>query len=295
MSLMLKLLSTLLLASSLVYAQSAEDKVSGFIATKLKQAGPNVKVNQIKVTKQYPLDGFDNWKLYFIDVKLTVTQKGITKPAEQSYEVFSNGKMVSLELLDIKTGESLKALAAPKFDPSFYSKDNLIAGNINAKHKIVVFSDPLCPFCTRLLPGLVKDAQKEPNKYALYLYHFPLSMHPAASIIVKCMVAAEVKGIKNVAYKTYSIDTGKKIDKKTHQVINPAFTMRETNEKRVLNEFNKALGTRLTIKDINSAKVLNHIRRDKKIQKEMLVNSTPSVYVDGEKDPNHIKYNNLKK
>lgn len=294
MSSMLKLLSLLLLLSSISFASNNE-KIVGFIKAKLKQAGPSVKVEKIAVAKEYKLRGHGDWKLYFVDVKLTVTQKGITKPAEQRYEIFSDGNMVSLELLNIKTGESLKALAAPKFDKKFYSHGNLIAGNENAEHKIVVFSDPLCPFCTRLVPSLIIDAQKQPKKFALYLYHFPLSMHPAASVMVKCMVAAEHKGIKNVAYKIYSIDKGKEVDEKTHQVVNPAFTANETNEKRVLNEFNKALGSKLSIADINSVKVLNHIRRDKNIQKEMLVNSTPSVYVNGEKDPNHIKYNNLKK
>ena len=225
-----------------------------------------------------------------------MTQKGISKPAEQTYELFSNGKIIALELLDIKTGESLKALASPKFDEKYYSKANLIAGNVDAKHKIVVFSDPLCPFCTQLVPGLIKDAKSNPDKFALYLYHFPLSMHPAAATIVKCMVAAEMKGEKDIALRTYIVDAGKKITRKANDGgVKATFTMQETNEKRILNEFNKALSTNLSIADITNPTVLNHVRRDREIQRLMLVNSTPTVYVDGAKDPSRNKYKNLRK
>ena len=296
MSLMSKLLSTTLLLSSFLFATHIEEKVSTFIQTKLKQAGPSIKVKNVKIAKKFLLEGYYGWSLYFVDVKLIVTKKGISKPAQQRYELFSNGKIVSLDLLDIKTGESLKALASPKFENKYYDKANLIAGNKNAKHKIVVFSDPLCPFCTRLVPDLIKDAQARPKQLALYLYHFPLSMHPAASVLVKCMVAAERKGYKNIAYRTYTVDKGKKIKHKPEDDgVNATFTMMETNEKRILNEFNKALGTKLKISDINHPKVLNHIRKDKEIQNFMLVNSTPTLYVDNVKDPNRIKYNNIRR
>ena len=296
MSLTSKLLSITLLASSFLFATPIEEKVSTFIKTKLKQAGPNIAVKNVKIAKKFLLEGYTGWTLYFVDVKLTVTKKGITKPAQQRYELFSNGKIVSLELLDIKTGESLKALASPKFDAKYYDKANLIAGNENAKHKIVVFSDPLCPFCTRMVPGLIEDAKARPDKLALYLYHFPLSMHPAASVIVKCMVAAELKGYKDIALRTYTVDKGKTIKHRPEDKgVAATFTMMETNEKRVLNEFNKALGTKLTIADINAPKVLNHIRKDKEIQNLMLVNSTPTLYVDNVKDPNRYKYNNIRR
>ena len=299
MSLMSKLLSTLILLSSLAFAQTTEDKVKAFLTAKLKQSAPqNAKltVDKIAVAKNFKLSGYGNWTLYFTDAKFTITTNGISKPREERFELFSDGQIISLALFDSKTGESLKTVAAPKFDKKYYSKLNLIAGHENAKNKIVVFSDPLCPFCTQTLPTLIKDAQKEPHKFALYLYHFPLNMHPAAAVLVKCMVAAELKGVKNVAYRVYAADKGKKIKRNAKGIpLNATFSMMETNEKRVLNEFNKALGTNLRIADINSVKVLNHILRDSEIRKLMLVNSTPTVYVNGEKDPRRTKYQKLRK
>ena len=299
MSLMSKLLSILTLLSSLAFAQSTEEKVIGFLSAKLKQSGSQgatIKVDKITVAKKFKLAGYDNWALYFTDAKFTITQKGISKPREERFELFSNGKIISLALFDSKSGKSLKIAASPKFNPKYYTNSNLIAGHANAKNKIAVFSDPLCPYCTVTLPGLIKDAQKHPNTFALYLYHFPLNMHPAASVIVKCMVAAELKGVKNVAYRVYAADAGKDIKTNARGIpLNATFSMMETNEKRVLNEFNKALGTRLTIADINSDKVLKHILRDSEIRKLMLVNSTPTVYVNGEKDPSRTKYKKLRK
>jgi len=296
MSLMSKLLSTTLLLSSLLFATSSEDKVKTFIKTKLEQTDHDIKVKSVILAKKSPLKGYDDWALYFLDVKLTVTKKGITKAAQQTFKVFSNGKMISLELLDINTGESLKYLGYPKFKAKYYTDENLIAGNKNAKHKIAVFSDPLCPFCTRTIPKLIMEATANPDSLALYLYHTPLSMHPAAATLVKCIVAAENKGFKDVALRTYTVDAGKKIKRlPKDKGVMPTFTMGETNEKRILNEFNNALKMNLTIADINSAKVLNHIRKDKKIQDLMLVNSTPTLYVDDVVDPNHIRYNNIRR
>lgn len=297
MSLMSKLLSTTLLLSSFLFATASEDKVKHFIKTKLEQTDHDIKVQKVTLAETSLLKGYDDWALYFLDVELTVTKKGITKAAEQRFKVFSDGRMISLELLDINTGESLKYLGYPRFKAEYYTKENLIAGNENAKHKIAVFSDPLCPFCTRTIPKLIKEATEKPDSIALYLYHTPLSMHPAAATIVKCIVAAENKGYKDVALRTYTVDAGKKIKRSATDKsgVLPTFTMTETNEKRILNEFNKALKMDLTIADINSAEVLNHIRKDKKIQNLMLVNSTPTLYVDDVVDPNHIRYNNIRR
>jgi len=296
MSLTSKLLSITLLLSSILTAASVEDKVRTFIKTKLERTDPNIKVHKTSIAKKTDFKDYDGWSFYFIDVTFTVNKKGIKKTGKQQFKLFSNGESVALEMLDIKTGESLRYLAYPQFKTNYYDKANLIAGNANAKHKIVVFSDPLCPFCTRTVPELIKDANAKPKNLALYLYHTPLSMHPAAATIVKCMVAAELKGYKKVVLRTYTVDAGKKVKQRPQDKgVAPTFTMRETNEKRILNEFNKALSTKLTIADINKPKVLNHIRKDKKIQEAMLIDSTPTLYVDGKVDPNHIRYNEVRR
>jgi phosphate transport system protein len=56
----------------------------------------------------------------------------------------------------------------PKIGKQYYKEEYLIAGDREAKHKLLVFSDPLCPNCTTVLPELIKDANKNPKILALY-------------------------------------------------------------------------------------------------------------------------------
>ena len=57
--------------------------------------------------------------------------------------IFSDGKYISLDLIDAQTGgKSLKDFVTPNLTAKYYDKSKLIAGNHNAKDKIVIFSDP---------------------------------------------------------------------------------------------------------------------------------------------------------
>ncbi len=275
MSLMLRLLSITAIVSSTLFA-STEDNIIRFVKGQLSK-NPVVTLDKVSVRQSFDVTGHKGWKVYIIDIAAKVKQKAGFKEVKTQDILFSDGALIAPDLLDVKSGESLKASVSPEFKASFYRKENLIYGNENARHKLAVFSDPLCPFCTRLIPQLIKDTKANPDKFALYMYHFPLSMHPAAKTIVKCMVAAEKKGIKDVVYRTYTAEKD-------------AFTVRETNEKKILEEFNEALDTDLTMADINTIEVLRHIQEDSRIQSEMLVNSTPTLFFDGKKDPNRIRY-----
>jgi protein-disulfide isomerase len=70
---------------------------------------------------------------------------------------------------------------APEFKSEFYKKSNLISGDENSKHKVAIFSDPLCPFCKKFVPQAMEYMKKYPKEFALYYYHLPLAtLHPAA-------------------------------------------------------------------------------------------------------------------
>ncbi len=68
-----------------------------------------------------------------------------------------------------------------QIDVSKIPLDNaLIMGNPKAKMKIIVFTDPECPFC-RKLHAEIKDIIKERNDIAFYIKMYPLSdIHPGA-------------------------------------------------------------------------------------------------------------------
>ncbi len=58
-------------------------------------------------------------------------------------------------------------------------KDAIVMGNRNAKNKVIVFTDPECPFCAKL-HAETKKVVAERKDIAFYVKMFPLKMHPGA-------------------------------------------------------------------------------------------------------------------
>lgn len=58
-------------------------------------------------------------------------------------------------------------------------KNSVLLGNPDGKKKLFVFTDPDCPFCSKLHLELIKLVYMEPD-LAIYIKLFPLRMHPGA-------------------------------------------------------------------------------------------------------------------
>ncbi len=277
MSLMLKLLSTTLLLSSFVYAGTVSEKIEEFLQDKFSE-NPRLKSVDVKVEDITPLKQLPKWNAYIVKVKAVLKDR----PKElinQKMIWFSNGKMITKDLTDIDTGENLAERVKPKVKEAHYTKENLIYGNADAKHKVIFFSDPLCPFCRGFVPGAIKDMKKDPQKFAVYYYHFPLQrIHPASVALVKAAIAAEEKGVKDVVLKLYNVE------------INP----REKDIKKILAAFNKAVGTNITPEDINKQSVIKQFNHDRLIANDLMVGGTPTVYLDGTIDHTKKKYLKVK-
>ncbi|WP_297441692.1 DsbA family protein [Sulfurimonas sp.] len=273
MSLTWKLLAIALLLSSSIHAQATGDKVEEFLEDQFGE-NPRLESVDVKVDDTVPLKNQKGWSAYIVDVhaRLKDKKKSLIK---QKMIWFSNGSMITKDLLDINTGENLSESVKPKFKPAYYTKENLIYGNENAKHKVVIFSDPLCPFCKGFVPGAIKDMKKDPEKFAVYYYHFPLTrLHPASVTLVKAAAAAELQGVKDVVLKLYTVK------------INP----REKDEKKILAAFNKVEGTKLSVEDINTPEVKKIVSFDVTVANDLMVAGTPTVYLDGKIDKTKKKY-----
>jgi len=234
-----------------------------------------IKSIDINTKVQMPING---WYGYIIDIKALVQNKDVTAKDI----VFSNGEFVAPELIDLKTGNSLKLLLQPKLSDNFYSPNHLIEGNKDAENKIVIFSDPLCPFCIDYVPEVIKHVKKNKEEIALYYYHFPLSkIHPAADILVKAMDVAKKKGIKDVELKVYETDweTYFKIDSKDVNLI--------------LNAFNKVFKTEIKESELNQKEITESILKDINMGEDVLVKGTPTIFINGEKDNTRLKYESL--
>jgi protein-disulfide isomerase len=198
--------------------------------------------------------------------------------------VFSDGEIISSELFDLETGKSYKELMTPTLTSTYYDKAKFIAGNINAKDKLVIFSDPLCPFCIDFVPDVIKYVQKHEKNLALYYYHFPLTrIHPAAVPLSKLMILAKHKGIKDIEQKVYTIDWDK------------YFTSKETDVKKVLDGFNKEFKTSFSLKDLEDDKLEKELIYDINMGEEVMVDGTPTIFVNGEQDKTKLKYEQLGK
>jgi len=274
MSLMLKLLSITLLLNSFVYASSVSDKVADFLDDKFME-NPRLKSVDVHVSDVVPLTQLKGWNAYIVDVEAYLKAKP-KRQIKQRMIWFSNGRIITKELTDIQSGESLTDLVKPPFKAAYYHKENLIFGNADAKHKVAIFSDPLCPFCKGFVPGALAYMKKQPKKFAVYYYHFPLErLHPASVHLVKAAAAAEQQGYKDVVEKLYRIKN-----------LNP----REKNVEKILEAFNKAEGTHLTLKDLNTPAVIKQVNRDLDIANAVMVGGTPTIYLDGKVDNTKKKY-----
>jgi protein-disulfide isomerase len=256
---------TMLLSSSL-FAIDVDKRVLRFEKSKIEK-DPRIKLISIQQVLKVNLNK-DGWYGYVFNITLKLGEREI-KIKDQA---FSNGQLISSDLVDIK-GLPYKNILYPTLTEKFYDNDYLAAGNKNAKHKLVIFSDPLCPNCTDIMPKLIKDAQTYPNILALYYYPMPLSMHPTADAIVKASALAKEDGIKNVNYKIYTAKFDKHFD-----------PYKEKNNEVALKVVNQTLGTSYTQKDLKNPKLDHYVAKSLNISEEALVQGTPTIFLDGKYD-----------
>ncbi|MFA6191206.1 MAG: thioredoxin domain-containing protein [Sulfurimonas sp.] len=265
---MLKLLATTLLLSSVLAASVENKKVEKFLEESFKN-NPNILSLKVTVADKMPLEQLKGWEGLVVEIEATVKTKTENRVVKQKMIWFTNGDVITKELTDLKTGNEFKDLVSPSFKNEYYKKENLIYGNANAKHKVVIFSDPLCPFCRDFVPKTIEEMRSQPEKFAIYYFHFPLpSLHPAAVELSLAATAAELQGNKDVILNLYKVE------------IDP----NERNITKILEAFNKTMKTDIKEADIKSDAVMNHNKQDLEIAEEVMVQGTPTLFYDGKID-----------
>ncbi len=270
MSLMWKL-SSLVAAMSLL--ANAEFNLESYIKKDLIK-NPNVKVNKVQTIGVKEVPGHKDWKAYMFMLDLNIGKKN----DQFADVVLVNEKegLVTQSLYDLKAHKDLAKDIRPEITSEYYQDSHLIAGKKDAKHKIVVFSDPICPFCKRVVPTLYKQVKEHPDDFALYYYHMPLTrIHPSAPTLVKVMEALQKKGEFDKAMKVYDTKV----------------SYAERDEQKILDTINKELGTKLTKEDINTPEIKEILKKDKEMAMKVMLKGTPTVYIDGkfQKDPTSYK------
>lgn len=275
-----KKISTVLALSTLLGTSLfADDNLVLDYEKKRVSQNPNIKIKDIKINtkKELPIAG---WTGYILDIDAVIQGKDI----KAKDFLFTNGTHIAPELIDIKTMQSLKDSIVPNLTDKYYTKANFIAGNEKAKNKVVLFSDPLCPFCMDYIPTVINEVNKNKENIALYYYAFPLTqIHPASLPLSKIIDIAHTKGVADVITKAYTTDWSKYFDEKT------------TDEAKILAAFNKELGTDIKIEELNKKEINSKIEKDITMGDEVMVSGTPTIYVNGVKESPKFNFDTLGK
>ncbi len=275
-----KKVSTLFAISTLLgTALFANDNLVLDYEKKRVSQNPNVKVKDIKINTKKEL-ALAGWTGYILDIDAVVQGKEI----KAKDFLFTNGTHIAPELIDMKTMQSLKDSLFPNLTEKYYNKSNFIAGNEKAKNKIVLFSDPLCPFCMDYIPTVIAEVNKNKENIALYYYAFPLTqIHPASLPLSKIIEVAHNKGVADIITKAYTADWSKCFDEK------------DTDEAKILEAFNKEFGTNIKIEELNKKELNDKIAKDISMGDDVMVSGTPTIYVNGVKENPKFNFDTLGK
>lgn len=178
----------------------------------LKEIIPKVKVKEVNISAMKAV-----WEVQFE----AESKKGIV------YIDFSKKYALTGSLLDLKGRKNLTQERFSEINRVDFSsipvKDALLLGSSDAKKKVIVFTDPDCPFCSKLHAEIKKVAQ-ERKDIAFLIKMYPLPMHKEAAEKAKAIVcekslamlesAFEKKEIAKPKCKTTVIDENIKLAKK---------------------------------------------------------------------------------
>jgi len=231
-------------------------------------------VNKIETISSYEIKGTNGWEVYFLSLDLNIKMGSVSRKKTIPQIIFTKGNKIAFSLKN-KFNQDYKRILKPKVPESAYDDEHLLVGNKNAKHRILVMSDPFCPHCQKIVPVLIDDVRRNPNKFALYYYHLPLlRIHPASDTATKAMHLFHERGEIGNLKKLYRL------------VVNP----KEKNPFVVLDAIKRKTGVKLKLSEINSVKILDALAFDLEMKKRLMVTGTPTIFIDGIWDYTRMAY-----
>jgi len=275
MSLMSKLLTSTLIATVAISAAAQPDTETLLKYVKRNVVkNPQVKVKGITIVETKQHKDLPGWDVLLTTMDLEYQKKDIQAPEM----IFIKDGVATGHLVNLKTGKDYRNEIKPTVPESMYNDEHLLFGNKDAKHKVLIFSDPQCPFCQELVPEIFKAAKKNPTKLAVYYYHLPLlRIHPVSDVLTRVMHVAQHEGKADMVDKIYSL----KID------------ARETDVTKILAAVKKHANYSVTPAQIDAKKVKDAIKADAAAAGKMMVSGTPTIYLDGKWDKMRNGYKKL--
>jgi predicted DsbA family dithiol-disulfide isomerase len=275
MSLMSKLLTSTLIATVALSAsaQPDTDTLLKYVKKNVVK-NPQVKVKGIEIIEKRKHKDLPGWDILLTSMDLEYQKKDIHAPEM----IFVKDGLATGHLVSLKTGRDYRNEIKPTVPASMYNDEHLLFGNKDAKHKVLIFSDPQCPFCQELVPEIFKAARENPTKLAVYYYHLPLlRIHPVSDVLTRVMHVAQHEGKADMVEKIYSLK------------INAG----ETDVTKILAAVKKHANYVVTPTQINAKKVKAAIKADADAAGRMMVAGTPMIYIDGQWDKMRNGYEKL--
>ena len=275
MSLMSKLLMSTIVATVTLSANAQPDNKT--LLKYVKKAvvkNPQVKVNGVTILESKTHKNLPGWTILLTTMDLEYQKKEIHAPET----MFIKDGMVTGHLVNLKTGNDYRDEIKPTVPSTYYDDAHLLFGNKDAAHKVLIFSDPQCPFCQEVVPDIFKAAKENPTKIAVYYYHLPLlRIHPVSDVLTRVMHVAQHEGKMDVVEKIYSLK------------IKP----QETNMTTILAAVKSHAGYDVSADTLNAKEVKEALKADELAAGRMMVSGTPTIYVDGEWDKMRTGYKAL--
>ena len=275
MSLMSKLLTSTVIASAILSANTIPDNKTlvKYVKRNIVK-NPQVTVKGVTLLEKKTHKDLPGWTILLTTMDMSYQGKEVHAPET----MFIKDGLITGHLVNQKTGNDYRSEIKPTVPDSMYDAKHLLFGNKDAKHKILIFSDPQCPFCQEVVPAIFNAAKAHPETLAVYYYHLPLlRIHPVSGILTKVMHIAQEQGKFDVVEKIYSLK------------INP----KETNMKKVLAAVKKHSGFTVTEAQVNAKEVAAAIKEDELASTKLMVAGTPAVYLDGKWDKMRNGYEKL--
>jgi protein-disulfide isomerase len=236
----------------------------------------NSIVNKIETISHYEIVGTNGWEVYFLSLDMNIKLGSSYQKRTVPQVVFTKGNKITFSLKD-QYEQSYAKLLKPIVPIEAYDDEHFLAGSKNAAHKILVFSDPFCPYCQEIIPEMITMVEAHPKTFGLYYYHLPLlKIHPASDVTTKAMHLLHQSGdIANVK-ALY------------HLTINP----KEKSVSKILKVIKAKTGKSFSKSEINSSKIKRAMEFDNAMKKRLMVTGTPTVFIDGVWDPTRLRYKN---
>ncbi|MDR2034829.1 MAG: thioredoxin domain-containing protein [Helicobacteraceae bacterium] len=250
------------------------DAKLGEIARMTLQSNPNVSLKASRVIKRVPVKEIEGLTAVAMTWDLDVKQGNETREISDTIVWFVGKNYILPDIYRIASGDTLKSEIKGDIKPEYYSADRLIAGNAKATNKVIVFSDPLCPACRNVMPNILKAASENPDKIALYYYAMPT--HSVSPTLMKAALASKLNN-KSVERAMYE---GADFAQKASDLA------KSGDDLEALKIFNAIYKTEYKLDDVNTEAILKHYNYDQKIASELLINSTPSFFINGKFDSN---------